>query len=206
MGFIPRAVPVIAEALNLSRAEVHGVVSYYPHLREQPHGRTLIQICRAEACKSRGGDALFAHATLGCQAHGTSADGSVTLEPVYCLGLCAQSPAVMVDESEVHARMTADRLDALLEEIQQKRLETKADEAQAAIENEAVAATRIYVPRVPRPWPWARMRWPRRCSASASARPGGGAGTRLARLAVAGDPGRSRDCAGPRGLRPGSGG
>lgn len=150
LGFIPRAaVPVIAEALNLSRAEVHGVVSYYPHLREQPHGRTLIQICRAEACKSRGGDALFAHAqeTLGCQAHGTSADGSVTLEPVYCLGLCAQSPAVMVDESEVHARMTADRLDALLEEIQQKRLETKADEAQAAIENEAVAATRIYVPR-----------------------------------------------------------
>ncbi|TZG11070.1 MULTISPECIES: formate dehydrogenase subunit gamma [Comamonas] len=150
LGFIPRAaVPAIAEALNLSRAEVHGVVSYYPHLREQPHGRTLIQICRAEACKSRGGDALFAHAqeTLGCQAHGTSADGSVTLEPVYCLGLCAQSPAVMVDESEVHARMTADRLDALLEEIQQKRLEAKADEAQAAIENEAVAATRIYVPR-----------------------------------------------------------
>jgi formate dehydrogenase iron-sulfur subunit len=135
LGFIPRAaVPAIAEALNLSRAEVHGVVSYYPHLREQPHGRTLIQICRAEACKSRGGDALFAHAqeTLGCQAHGTSADGSVTLEPVYCLGLCAQSPAVMVDESEVHARMTADRLDALLEEIQQKQLETKADEAQAS--------------------------------------------------------------------------
>ena len=83
LGFIPRAaVPAIAEALNLSRAEVHGVVSYYPHLREQPHGRTLIQVCRAEACKSRGGDALFAHAqeTLGCQAHGTSADGSVTLE------------------------------------------------------------------------------------------------------------------------------
>jgi NADH:ubiquinone oxidoreductase subunit E len=62
LGFIPRAaVPAIAEALNLSRAEVHGVVSYYPHLREQPHGRTLIQVCRAEACKSRGG-ALFAHA------------------------------------------------------------------------------------------------------------------------------------------------
>ena len=150
LGFIPRAaVPVIAEALNLSRAEVHGVVSYYPHLREQPHGRTLIQICRAEACKSRGGDALFAHAqeTLGCQAHGTSADGSVTLEPVYCLGLCAQSPAVMVDESKVHAQMTADRFDALLEEIQQNQLETKADETQPAIESEAVPATRIYVPR-----------------------------------------------------------
>ncbi|MDL5038351.1 formate dehydrogenase subunit gamma [Comamonas sp. Y6] len=150
LGFIPRAaVPAIAEALNLSRAEVHGVVSYYPHLREQPHGRTLIQICRAEACQSRGGDALFAHAqaALGCQAHGTSADGSVTLEPVYCLGLCAQSPAVMVDESEVHAQMTADRLDTLLEEIQQKQPETKEDKAQEAIKNEAVAATRIYVPR-----------------------------------------------------------
>ena len=150
LGFIPRAaVPAIAEALNLSRAEVHGVVSYYPHLREQPHGRTLIQVCRAEACQSRGGDALLAHAQakLGCQAHGTSADGSVTLEPVYCLGLCAQSPAVMVDESEVHAQMTADRLDALLEEIQHKQLATKADETQPAIESEAVAATRIYVPR-----------------------------------------------------------
>lgn len=150
LGFIPRAaVPAIAEALNLSRAEVHGVVSYYPHLREQPHGRTLIQICRAEACQSRGGDALFAHAqaALGCQAHGTSADGSVTLEPVYCLGLCAQSPALMVDESEVHAQMTAGRFDALLEEIQQKQPETKADKAQEAIKNEALAATRIYVPR-----------------------------------------------------------
>ncbi len=150
LGFIPRAaVPAIADALNLSRAEVHGVVSYYPHLREQPHGRTLIQVCRAEACKSRGADALFAHAqaTLGCQAHGTSADGSVTLEPVYCLGLCAQSPAVMVDESEVHARMTEDRLDALLAEIQQEQLETKADKTLTAIENEAVAAVRIYVPR-----------------------------------------------------------
>ncbi|WP_050872314.1 formate dehydrogenase subunit gamma [Comamonas testosteroni] len=150
LGFIPRAaVPAIAQALNLSRAEVHGVVSYYPHLREQPHGRTLIQICRAEACKSRGGDALFAHAqaAMGCQAHGTSADGSVTLEPVYCLGLCAQSPAVMVDESEVHARMTEDRLDALLAKIQQEQLETKADKSRTTIENEVVDAARIYVPR-----------------------------------------------------------
>ncbi len=150
LGYIPRAaIPQIAEALSLSRAEVHGVVSYYPHLREQPHGRTLIQVCRAEACKLRGADALFAHAqtTLGCQAHDTSADGSVTLEPVYCLGLCAQSPAVMVDESEVHARMTEGRLDALLAEIQQEQLETKADKTRVAIENEAIAAARIYVPR-----------------------------------------------------------
>lgn len=150
LGFIPRAaVPLIAQALNLSRAEVHGVVSYYPHLREQPHGKTLIQICRAESCQSRGGNALLAHAeeALGCQAPGSTFDGSVTLEPVYCLGLCAQSPAILVNERKVHAQMTVDRLDALLEEIQQKQLEAKADESKPAIENEAVDAARIYVPR-----------------------------------------------------------
>ena len=116
LGFVPRAaVPVIAEALNLSRAEVHGVVSYYPHFRERPTGRTLVQVCRAEACQSRGADALLAHAeqSLGCKAHATRADGAVTLEPVYCLGLCAQSPAIMVDEHEVHARMTAAKFDRL---------------------------------------------------------------------------------------------
>ena len=116
LAYIPRAaVPPIAEALSLSRAEVHGVISYYPHFREQPHGQTLLQICRAEACQSRGADALLAHAeaALACKAHGTTTDGSVTLEPVYCLGLCAQSPAIMVDEHEVHARMTAAKFDRL---------------------------------------------------------------------------------------------
>ena len=116
LGFIPAAaVPAIAEALSLSRAEVHGVVSYYPHFREHATGRTLVQVCRAEACQSRGADALFAHAeqALGCKAHATRADGKVSLEPVYCLGLCAQSPALMVNEHDVHARMTPAKFDRL---------------------------------------------------------------------------------------------
>lgn len=149
LGFIPAAaVPVIAEALNLSSAEVHGVISYYPHLRDKPHGRALIQICRAESCQSRGADALMAHAeaALACQAHETTADGSVTLEPVYCLGLCAQSPAVMVDEHEVHAQMTPDKLDVLLQKIQQKQPVVHADKALVATES-VVNAVRVYVPR-----------------------------------------------------------
>jgi len=112
----PEAVPAIAEHLNLSRAEVHGVISYYHYFRQAPAGRTVLQVCRAEACQSRGADALLAHAEqrLGCASHGTRADGAVTLEPVYCLGLCASSPALMLNE-RVHARMTAAKLDALLE-------------------------------------------------------------------------------------------
>ena len=149
LGYIPRAaVPRIAEALNLSRAEVHGVISYYPHFREQPHGQTLLQICRAEACQSRGADALLAHAeaALACKAHGTTTDGSVTLEPVYCLGLCAQSPALMVNESEVHAQMTPQKLDALLQKIQSKQAVVNTVNTQSAINN-VVNAVRIYVPR-----------------------------------------------------------
>lgn len=149
LGFIPRAaVPAIAEALNLSRAEVHGVISYYPHFRTEPYGQTLLQICRAEACQSRGADALLAHAetALGCRAHGTTADDRVTLEPVYCLGLCAQSPAIMLNESEIHAQMTPKKLDALLEKIQPNQAETYIGKAQSAIDNEA-KAVRIYVPR-----------------------------------------------------------
>ena len=119
LGFVPRdAVPVIAQALSLSRAEVHGVVSYYPHFREQAIGKTLVQVCRAEACQSRGADALLAHAeqVLGCKPHATRADGAVTLEPVYCLGLCAQSPALMVNETEVHARLTTVKFDRLAQQ------------------------------------------------------------------------------------------
>ncbi len=112
----PEAVPAIAEHLNLSRAEVHGVISYYHYFRQAPAGRTVLQVCRAEACQSRGADALLAHAEqrLGCASHGTRADGAVTVEPIYCLGLCASSPALMLNE-RVHARMTAAKLDALLE-------------------------------------------------------------------------------------------
>lgn len=112
----PEAVPAIAEHLNLSRAEVHGVISYYHFFRQQPPGRTVLQVCRAEACQSRGAEGLLAHAEarLGCASHSTRADGAVTLEPVYCLGLCASSPALMLND-RLHARMSAAKLDALLE-------------------------------------------------------------------------------------------
>ncbi len=130
LGYIPRAsIASIAEALNLSRAEVHGVISYYPHFREQPTGRTLVQICRAEACQSRGADALLAHAeqVLGCKQHATRSDGAVTLEPVYCLGLCAQSPALIVNESELHARMTAAKFDSLAAQWMNSELQEKSE-------------------------------------------------------------------------------
>ena len=118
LGYIPReAVPAIAQALNLSRAEVHGVVTYYHHFRSEPAGRTVIQVCRAESCQAMGADALFRHATerLGCKEHGTTADGAYTLEPVYCLGLCALSPAIVIGD-DVHARMTPQRFDELIAE------------------------------------------------------------------------------------------
>ncbi|KQP41358.1 formate dehydrogenase [Pseudorhodoferax sp. Leaf274] len=112
------AVPAIAEGLNLSRAEVHGVITYYHHFRRTPPGRHVLQVCRAESCQAMGADALWAHACsrLGMPEGGTRADGAVTLEPVYCLGLCAMSPAVALDEAP-RARMSAPRLDALLHEV-----------------------------------------------------------------------------------------
>lgn len=116
LGHIPSdGVPLIAAALNLSRAEVHGVVSYYPHFRGEPPGRHTVQVCRAEACQACGAEALLAHAerVLGCARHHTRADGAVTLEPVYCLGLCASSPAMRIDE-RLHARLTPERLEQLL--------------------------------------------------------------------------------------------
>lgn len=120
LGYVPpELVPEIAGALNLSRAEVHGVVSYYHHFRSEPAGRRVLQICRAESCQAMGADALLAHAQqrLGCGLHQTTKDGGFTLEPVYCLGLCASSPALMLDD-EPHARMTPQRFDALLQEAQ----------------------------------------------------------------------------------------
>lgn len=112
LGHIPPdAVPVIAQALNLSRAEVHGVVTYYHYFRSEPPGRHVVQVCRAEACQSCGADELLAgaEAVLGCKPHGTRADGLVSLEPVYCLGMCAMSPAIMVDD-QPRARVTLDDL------------------------------------------------------------------------------------------------
>lgn len=118
LGYIPEsAVPVIGKALQLSRAEVHGVISFYPHFRQTPPAGTLLEVCRAESCQAMGGDQLAAHAQqkLGCEFHHTSADGKVSLEPVYCLGLCAQSPAVMIN-GRPHARVTPAKLDQLLGE------------------------------------------------------------------------------------------
>jgi formate dehydrogenase subunit gamma len=116
LGCVPdEVVPQIAQALNLSRAEVHGVITYYHHFRREPAGRTVVQVCRAEACQSCGADDLMAHAerTLGCASHGTRADGAFTLEPVYCLGLCASSPAMKVGE-RLHARVTPEKFDRIV--------------------------------------------------------------------------------------------
>ncbi|HEY1393039.1 MAG TPA: formate dehydrogenase subunit gamma [Methylibium sp.] len=117
LGFVPReALPVIAQALNLSRAEVQGVLGYYSHFRQQPAGRCVVQVCAAESCQAMGGEALLMHAraTLGCSvAQPASGDGAYTVTPVYCLGLCALSPAVTID-GQAHARMTPARLDTLL--------------------------------------------------------------------------------------------
>lgn len=120
LGHIPReVVPQIADGLNLSRAEVHGVVTYYHHFRAEAPGRHAVQVCRAEACQAMGADVLMAHAerTLGCHTQGghgsTSADGRYTLNPVFCLGLCASSPAVVVD-GQLHARMTPAKFDKIV--------------------------------------------------------------------------------------------
>ncbi len=115
-GYVPAdAVPVIADRLDLSRAEVHGVLSYYHHFRKTPAGKVVVQLCRAEACQAVGADALAEHvkAALGCDFHETSDDGGVTLEPVYCLGQCACGPSMMVGE-RVHARVTKEKFDALM--------------------------------------------------------------------------------------------
>lgn len=116
LGHVPdTAVPVLAEVFNLSRAEVHGVLTYYHHFRREPAGRRVVEVCRAEACQACGADELLAQAEtlLGCRSEHTRADGAVTLQPVYCLGLCASSPALRID-GRLHARVTTDRLQQLL--------------------------------------------------------------------------------------------
>lgn len=118
LAYVPdAAIPVIADALNLSRAEVHGVVTFYHHFRRTPPGRHIVQLCQAEACRSMHCEALTEHVKrrLGVDFHDTSADGRFTLEPVYCLGNCACSPAVMID-GELHGRVTPERFDALVAE------------------------------------------------------------------------------------------
>ena len=112
----PGAVATLARALNYSRAEVHGVVSFYHHFRTKPPGRHVLQVCRAESCQAAGGQALERHAQerLGVSFGETTPDGRMTLSAVYCLGLCACSPAAMLD-GEVHGRLTKERLDTLLD-------------------------------------------------------------------------------------------
>lgn len=117
-GFIPElGLPLIAAALNLSRAEVHGVVSFYHDFRDTPPGRHVLRLCRAEACQSMGADALAdeTRKRLGVEWGGTSSDGRVTLEPVFCLGLCACAPAAMFD-GKVLGALDSARLGVLIDE------------------------------------------------------------------------------------------
>jgi formate dehydrogenase subunit gamma len=120
-GYVPQeALPVLAEELNLSRAEVHGVVTFYHDYRDHPAGRHVLKLCRAEACQSMGGDALAERVKtlLGIDFHQTTLDGGVTLEPVYCLGLCACAPAAMLD-GEVYGRLDDQTAAELVAEARQ---------------------------------------------------------------------------------------
>jgi formate dehydrogenase subunit gamma len=116
LGFIPKdCVPSIASGMSLSRAEVHGVISFYHDFHDQPRGETTIHLCRAEACQAMGSRQLEEHvkASLGIDFGGTTADGRFSLEPVYCLGNCACSPSIRIGD-DVHARVDASRFDKLL--------------------------------------------------------------------------------------------
>lgn len=118
-GHIPQAaLPLIADMLNISRAEVHGVVSFYHDFRDAPAGRHVLKLCGAEACQSMGANAIGAEIlqALGLDGHGTTADGAVTVEPVYCLGLCACGPAAMLDGRPV-GRLDVERMTTLLREV-----------------------------------------------------------------------------------------
>lgn len=122
LGYVPpESVPLIARELNLSRAEVHGVITFYHYFRDTPPGRHTIHICRAEACQAMGSDALETHVkrTLGIDYHENTRDGEFSLEPVYCLGNCACSPSVMVG-TEIHGRVSPERFDEIIAETQAK--------------------------------------------------------------------------------------
>jgi formate dehydrogenase subunit gamma len=116
LRYVPKdAVPLIARELNLSVAEVHGVVTFYHYFLQERPGRRVLHLCRAEACQALGSVALEAHvkAKLGIDFHGTTRDGAITLEPVYCLGNCALGPSLMIDQ-QLHGRVTAERFDVLV--------------------------------------------------------------------------------------------
>ena len=118
LGYIPKgSVPLIANALNVSRAEVHGVITFYHYFRDTPPGKHTIHVCRAESCQSMNGAGLEAHAKakLGIDYHETTPDGAFSLEPVYCLGNCGCSPAISVD-GEVFGRVSPERFDEILDD------------------------------------------------------------------------------------------
>lgn len=119
LGWVPAsAVPIIAKALNLSRADVHGVLTFYHDFRQAPAGRHVLKLCQAEACQSRGSRELTRHAEskLGVALGETTTDGAVTLEAIYCLGLCASGPAALVDGAPM-ARLDAAAMDGLIERV-----------------------------------------------------------------------------------------
>jgi len=127
LGYIPdTAISAIASALNQSRAEIHGVISFYHQFRTNPPGKHVIQICRAEACQSMGARELEAHVkqTLGVDFHQTTADREITLEAVYCLGNCACSPSVRVDD-QILGRKTTDKFDQLTTQLKSQVLEVQ---------------------------------------------------------------------------------
>ena len=112
LGYVPDdAVPLIAKELNLSRAEVHGVITYYHHFRQSPPAKHIVQVCCAEACQANGSESLANHAAARLQ------KGDISMEPVYCLGLCSIGPAIQIDETTLHARVTPDKFDMLMSEL-----------------------------------------------------------------------------------------
>ena len=118
-GYVPpEALPIIAKDLNITRAEAHGVMSFYHDFREKPAGRHVLKLCRAEACQAMGGDrvAAYAQKALGLDWHETSADGAVTLDPIFCLGLCACGPAAMLG-GKLIGRLDEARIDAIIGDI-----------------------------------------------------------------------------------------
>ena len=119
LGFVPSSlVPIIAKELNLSRAEVHGVVSFYHDFRDHKPGKHVVKVCQAEACQAMGSERLTQHikTRLGIDMHATGKDGEFTLEPTYCLGNCALSPAIMIDGA-LCGRVTPQRFDQLAKEL-----------------------------------------------------------------------------------------
>ena len=116
------AVPLLADALNLSQAEVHGVISFYHDFRHSPPGRHILRICRAEACQAMGSEALVQHVEkqLGVKVGETTHDGSFTIEPVYCLGNCALSPSVMLD-GKPYGRVSPDVAEFLIEDLRRRQ-------------------------------------------------------------------------------------